>query len=330
MQRFVQIFDEKRIGMEKLIWIENLRNALCAWLEKCGKSDFLVDLLTGVAIPIIVTLLAYSLTTHSEKKKINSRLSVELFLIEKEIKSCADNLVLYLGQHDEYKKAKDEIAYVLNRDFPEELFSRLEHLYMEHPVVEPHGFLFGKTSATSVRRLSKIKELDKNISSKRELLASCSGENIEMESKIAELELKKNTLIKQQESDCHNDIYHNLDGFFYFFQNQYMFIPKHESDNAGIYGVLNYIRKIGDEYLKLEKPTLADALKVFDELLISNVILDKSEPDDEKIDDLLYELRLAQITPEQKNLHKFYRNCVNLRIINAKIESFIFCPMHKH
>ena len=143
--------------MKKIIWIENLINALCAWWEKCDKSDFFVDLLAGIVIPIIVTLLAYSLTKNSEKKKINSRLSMELFLIEKEIKACADSLELYLGYHDDYKKAKDEIAYVLDRDFPEELFSRLEHLHMEHAIFEPHGFLFGETSASSVRRLKKLK-----------------------------------------------------------------------------------------------------------------------------------------------------------------------------
>lgn len=315
--------------MEKIIWVENLWNTLCAWWEKCDKSDFLVDLLTGVVIPILVTLLACYLTSRSEKKKINSRLSVELFLIEKEIKGCADSLALYLGHHNDYKKAEDEIAYVLNKHFSEELFSRLEHLHMEHPVVEPHGFLSGETSATSIKRLNKIEKLDEDISKKRKLLSSCLEENKEMESQIAKLELEKNTLIEDQKSD-HHDIYHNLNVFFGFFQNNYMVIPKHKSDDTGIYGVLNYIQRIGDEYLKLEKPTLADALNVFHELLISNAILDKCKPDDEKVDEFWCELGVEKFTPEQKNIYEFYRSCVNLRIINAKIESFIFCPIHKH
>lgn len=304
-------------------------NAICAWWEVCDKSDFIVKLLTGVLIPIIVTLLAYRLTTHSEKKKINSRLSVELFLIEKEIKGCVDSLALYLEYHNEYKKVEHEIAYVLDKDLPKELFSRLEHLHMEHQEFEPYGFLDGEISTSTVRRINKIEKLDKDISKKRKLLSLCSEENKEIETKIAKLELEKNTLIEEQKSD-YQDIYHNLNGFFGFFRNRYMAIPGHESDDTGIYGVLNYIQKIGDEYLKLEKPTLADALNVFHKLLISNAILDKRQPDDEKIDEFWCELGVEKLTPAQKNLYDFYRCCVNLRIINAKIESFNFCLIHKH
>ena len=304
---------------------EILSNIIAFW-EGLDKGD----LVTGVVVPLVAAFLAYSLAERASRRKVNSRLIIEINWLRKEIESNKNQFEQYVSVIDEQNLRKKALTYpfVPYKDLLINVIEKIEIIFKEHPIFNEF-FLAGKNGITVVKLCNQYDLNEKDLMEMQEDYANYPEIPEEKKKQMLDLITEQNSLKREIEAEVEpgNDIFGKLDNLLYYIEKHKIGenIPAIEENNE-VSKCLQYLWNVLQKYAKIDNPLLEDALEAFKKLIIysSHIEVFEDVSDMDELTKKSRKERLAKCVPEDQRMVDMYSKYIEWQTLRNQVENFEF------
>lgn len=287
-------------------------------------------LITGIIVPIITAILAYTLVESANRRKEKNRLLIELYWIQKEIEENKVQFDEFIIDNMRWEKAHENLKYpsILDRNLLINLLEKIDAIHQDYPII--FGVCPGGEHSVKLIELhGKYEKNEKYMSDLNEDFGSYADMPPQKKKDFDKLKIEQADLVRQIEAKIRpgETIFEKLDMLSYYLESQKKndVISKNKNENEdNAVECLDYFRDALKDYKKISSPTLLDAANTLKKLYVDSSKIDVFQDVSDQ-DELCLETRkicVENCSEQERTIIGIYENYILWKKLDSKIKNF--------